>query len=260
MDQRIIDFENVINFRDFGAYEGAGGRKIVPATLYRSAQFGEASPADMSKLDGLNIKVQADLRRPDERERHGHRWPTQGVSVILSDKGKPSEAPHVRFMSEVGVSAEQAENWMVEYYIGAPYREALVDSYRGWFDALLSLNEGEAAVVNCAAGKDRTGILCALTHIALGVDRDAVFADYELSNEGANVEERLPKMAEMFNKNSGLNYEADVYRPFIGVRPAYLEAALVSIEARSGNVETYLADTLDVSADKLDQLRGRYLA
>ncbi|MEM6535043.1 MAG: tyrosine-protein phosphatase [Pseudomonadota bacterium] len=260
MDQRIIEFDKVLNFRDFGGYDGAGGRKIVPGTFYRSAQFGEASPADMDKLDSLNINVQADLRRPDERERHGHRWPQDGVHVVLSDKGKPSEAPHVHFMSEVSVNAEQAENWMVEYYIGAPYREALVDAYTGWFDALLALNEGAAGVVNCAAGKDRTGILCALTHMALGVDREAVFADYELTNTAANVEARLPAMAKLFNENSGLDYDADVYRPFIGVRPIYLDAALTSIEARSGSVEAYLADTLGVSAAKVDQLRGRYLA
>ena len=86
MQDRVKVFENIRNFRDFGGYEGADGRMVRTGVLFRSAQFGEASPADLTALERYNIKVQADLRRPDERERHGHRWPVSGVQVISSDK------------------------------------------------------------------------------------------------------------------------------------------------------------------------------
>ncbi|CAN0282731.1 unnamed protein product, partial [Chrysoparadoxa australica] len=38
MENRIFDFENVGNFRDFGGYDAAGGRQIRTGVLYRSAQ------------------------------------------------------------------------------------------------------------------------------------------------------------------------------------------------------------------------------
>ncbi|MCR9268727.1 MAG: tyrosine-protein phosphatase [Hyphomonadaceae bacterium] len=259
MQDRVKSFDNIRNFRDFGAYDGAGGRKVRSGILFRSAQFGEASRADLDALETYRIKVQADLRRPDERERHGHRWPVQGVQVLSSDKGSATQAPHVRFLSEVAVDAPKAHGWMVEYYRDAPFKVQHVETFSAWFKALGQLEEGAAAVVNCAAGKDRTGILCALTHHVLGVEREAIFADYELTNSAANVAERLPEMARMFNQHIGKDYDDDVYHPFVGVDASFLEAAMDSIVAQSGSLDTYLSDTLGVGATERDQLRAALL-
>ncbi|MEM9181134.1 MAG: tyrosine-protein phosphatase, partial [Pseudomonadota bacterium] len=247
-------------FRDFGGYQGAGGRSIRTGALFRSAQFGEASESDMAALAAYNIKVQADLRRPDERERHGHRWPVNGVQVISSDKGEATQAPHVRFLTEVAVDAPKAHGWMVDYYRAAPYKEQHIETFSAWFKAIAGLAPDEAAVVNCAAGKDRTGILCALTHHVLGVDREAIFADYELTNQAADVAGRLPEMARLFNDHIGKDYDHAVYHPFVGVDVSFLEAALASIEAESGTLDDYLSDTLGVGAAETEQLRRQFLA
>ncbi|MEM9375445.1 MAG: tyrosine-protein phosphatase [Pseudomonadota bacterium] len=260
MQDRVKRFDNIRNFRDFGGYEGAGGRRVRSGVLFRSAQFGEASEADLKALTGYGIRVQADLRRPDERERHGHRWPVEGVEVLSSDKGTASQAPHVRFLSEVSVDAEQAHGWMSDYYRQAPYKPQHVETFSAWFRALETLAETQAAVVNCAAGKDRTGILCALTHHVLGVEREAIFADYELTNEAANVAERLPEMARQFNQYIDKDYPDEVYQPFVGVDAAFLTAALTSIQDRSGDIETYLTETLGVDEVARDRLRALYLA
>lgn len=259
MQDRVKSFDNVRNFRDFGGYEGAQGRRVRPGRLFRSAQFGEASEADLAALETYRIKVQADLRRPDERERHGHRWPVQGVRVISSDLGSAAQAPHVRFLSEVAVDAPQAHGWMVDYYREAPFKPQHVETFSNWFSALAELDDGDAAVVNCAAGKDRTGILCALTHHVLGVDRETIFADYELTNEAANVAERLPEMARMFNQHIGKDYDHAVYHPFVGVDAAFLHGALDSIVAQAGSVDAYLADTLGVGAAETEHLQKIYL-
>lgn len=260
MQDRVKRFENVRNFRDFGGYDGAGGRAVRTGVLFRSAQFGEATEADMSALAAYNIKVQADLRRPDERERHGHRWPVNGVQVIASEKGEATQAPHVRFLSEVAVDAPKAHGWMTDYYRAAPYKEQHVETFSAWFKAIAELGRDEAAVVNCAAGKDRTGILCALTHHVLGVDRDAIFADYELTNQAADVATRLPEMARMFNDHIGKDYDHSVYHPFVGVDVKFLEAALDSIRQQSGDLDTYLSETLGVGVDQSAELRASFLA
>lgn len=259
MQDRVKPFENIRNFRDFGGYSGADGGTIRTGALFRSAQFGEASEADLTQLETYNIRLQVDLRRPDERERHGHRWPGKNVRVITSDKGSAKQAPHVRFLSEVSVDAPQARAWMVEYYRDAPFKAQHIETYSGWFTALADLEDGEAAVVNCAAGKDRTGILCALTHHVLGVDHETIFADYELTNEAANVAGRLPEMARQFNAYIGKDYPHDVFHPFVGVHADFLHAALDSIMAQAGGLECYLADSLGVGAAETDALRAKYL-
>ncbi|MDJ0922194.1 MAG: tyrosine-protein phosphatase [Henriciella sp.] len=260
MQDRVKPFENIRNFRDFGGYSGSGGRTIRPGMLYRSAQFGEASETDINQLNALNIVVQADLRRPDERERHGHRWPIEGVEVLSSDKGRETEAPHVNFLSRVSVNAEEARGWMADYYRAAPYKEQHVDTFKAWFDALAGLSDGQAAVVNCAAGKDRTGILCALTHHVLGVSEAEMFADYELTNKAANVETRLTEMARLFNQHIGKDYPEEVYHPFVGVHADFLTAAVDSITAQSGSLDTYLIETLGVEEAQQTDICSRLLA
>ncbi len=259
MQDRVKSFENVRNFRDFGGYQGADGAHVRTGVLFRSAQFGEASEADMAALQTYRIKVQADLRRPDERERHGHRWPGADVTVLSSDLGTASQAPHVRFLTEVAVDAPQARGWMVDYYREAPFKPQHIETFSAWFSAIAELESDEAAVVNCAAGKDRTGILCALTHHVLGVDRDTIFADYELTNEAANVAERLPEMARMFNQHIGKDFPDEVYHPFVGVSAEFLHGALDSIADRSGGLDAYLAETIGVGAAEKDRLRKKFL-
>ena len=121
------------------------------------------------------------------------------------------------------------------------------------------LPQGEAAVVNCAAGKDRTGILCALTHYTLGVDDDTIIADYELTNEAADVAERLPEAARQFNAYIGKDYPDEVYHPFVGVHRDFLDAALESIVSRSGGIEAYLAEHLKVGDPEIEVLRSKFL-
>lgn len=259
MQDRVKSFENVRNFRDFGGYRGADGQMVRTGTLFRSAQFGEASETDLAALETYRIAVQADLRRPDERERHGHRWPGPNVRVLSSDLGEAAQAPHVRFLTEVAVDAPKARSWMVDYYRDAPFKPQHVETFSHWFSALQSLGDDQAAVVNCAAGKDRTGILCALTHHVLGVDRDAIFADYELTNEAADVATRLPEMARLFNEHIGKDYAHDVFHPFVGVDADFLHAALDSIEAEAGSLDTYLTDTLGVGSAEVEVLRSKFL-
>ncbi|MEL7546675.1 MAG: tyrosine-protein phosphatase [Pseudomonadota bacterium] len=259
MEMRVHEFEGIRNFRDFGGYLGAEGGQIKTGRLYRSAQFGEATEGDLTQLNTLGIALQADLRRPDERERHGHIWPAADVKVLTSDKGRAQEAPHVRFLTQVSVDAHDAHQWMAEYYRAAPFKAQHVDVFTDWFDGLLDLQTDESAVVNCAAGKDRTGILCALTHHVLGVDMDVVFEDYELTNQAAKVEERLPEMARMFNEHIGQTHPEEVYLPFIGVDAAFLKEALASMVEQSGSIDTYLADTLGVGSEKQGLLRTKFL-
>lgn len=257
MSDRILPLDGVRNFRDFGGYETEEGRRVKRGLLYRSGHYSEASDSDISRLNGLNIDFQADLRRPDERERQPGRWSAR--EVLTSDGGREMQSPHMTFLTEVEADAAAAEDWMNGYYITAPYKAHHVELFSGWFDRLAGLQGDEAALVNCAAGKDRTGILCALTKHVLGVSREDIIADYEMTNLAVDIEARLPEAQKYFNEMLGRDYEADTYRPFMGVRRRYLETALSTIEAETGSVDAYLTDVLGVSDEMRTALRARLL-
>ena len=57
-------------------------------------------------------------------------------------------------------------------------------SARGVGDVLRVLCSAEdAALLHCTAGKDRTGVVIAVALAACGVPRDAICADYALSDQ-----------------------------------------------------------------------------
>lgn len=255
MDDRIKPLTGVRNFRDFGGYTVADGGRIRPGLLYRSGHYADATDTDIEIVNGFGIGFQADLRRPDERERQPGRW--EAPDVLKSDGGRETQSPHMQFLTKVEADAGAAEDWMNSYYETAPFRPHHVELFTGWFDRLAGLGEGEAALVNCAAGKDRTGILCALTKHVLGASRDDITADYELTNAAVDIDARLPEAQAHFNEMLGREYDADVYRPFMGVRRRYLETAFRVIEAEHGSIDTYLTEVLGVTDRMRTDLKTR---
>lgn len=253
MQDRIKPLEGVRNFRDFGGYASKYGGQVKTGLLFRSGHYGEASADDVDKLAAFNIGLQADLRRPDERERMAGKW--TGAYVITHDGGRETEAPHQRFLQKVEASAEKADNWMNEYYEYAPFKEHHKAMFTEWFTRLSEIET--AALVNCAAGKDRTGILCALTHHVLGVSDADIMADYELTNVAAKIDERLGEATAYFNQMTGKDYAPDVYKPFLGVRGRYLETAFGVIRAEYGTLDEYLAGALGVDAPLREKLVAR---
>lgn len=252
---RLHRFETIRNFRDFGGYESRYGGRVRMGRLFRSGHYGEASAGEIAALERFNIHLQADLRRPDEREKQAGRW--SAPVTLTHDGGREHEAPHTRFLKEVAVDADAADQWMVEYYQAAPFKAHHMALFRDWMVELAGLPGEAAGLVNCAAGKDRTGILCALTHHVLGVSEADIRADYDLTNVAVEVDKRLPEAAAYFNTMLGKAHDVEVFRPFMGVRLHYLEAAFSAIETKAGSVDAYLTDALGIDAALQADLRAR---
>ncbi|MGH1421283.1 MAG: tyrosine-protein phosphatase [Hyphomonas sp.] len=256
-DIRVYSLDGVRNFRDFGNYPSRFGGHVQAGRLFRSGHYAEATDDDLAEISALDIHVQVDLRRPDERERLPGKW--TATRVISHDDGRETQAPHEWFLKRVEGGAEAAEAWMTDYYRAAPFKKHHTDMFGEWFTALGTLPSGSAALVNCAAGKDRTGILCALTHHVLGVSPEDIRADYKLTNQAADVATRLPIAAAFYNDMLGKDHPEDVYRPFLGVRLAFLKAAIDSINDQAGSVDDYLTDVLGVDEPARDKIRDGLL-
>lgn len=257
MTDRIIPLEGVRNFRDFGGYASKYGGQVKRGRLYRSGHYADASHADLERVRALGIHLQADLRRPDERERQPGKW--SAPRTITHDGGREHEAPHQRFLQRVEADAEKADEWMNDYYAAAPFKPHHVSMFADWFRHLAGLDGEAAGLVNCAAGKDRTGILCALTHHVLGVGEADIRADYELTNTAVGVDDRLAEAAKWFNQHIGKNYEPEVYRPFMGVRLRYLDTAMTVIGEAHGSIDAYLEEKLGVDGAVQERIRERLI-
>jgi protein-tyrosine phosphatase len=259
MHDRLVDFERVLNFRDFGGWEAADGGKIARGKLYRSAAFNDATEADIRRLDAMGVRFLVDLRRPEERKHEPNKWPGESCRVIFNDEGAEGIAlpPHLVALLQSDLSPQSTRAYMMSLYREIPFDPRLIRLYRDWF---AEVGEGGAGVIHCAAGKDRTGIGCALTLLALGVDEETVFADYEFTNAAVDLETRMPKIQARMEERLARKLDPAALKPMLGVEVDYLRASLDAIEAKHGDVELYLADVLGVDAAKRSALVAHLLA
>ena len=103
-----------------------------------------------------------------------------------------------------------------------------------------------AGADHCAAGRDRTGILAALTHHLIGVHPDDIVADYLLTNEAIAFEQRMPLMMQAIAEGAGREPTQAAVRVAMGVDAAFLEAALAAIKASHGAIDDYPRTALGV--------------
>jgi protein-tyrosine phosphatase len=257
MHDRLVPFERIYNFRDFGGYDTADG-PVARGRLFRSASFHDATEADIARLEAMDVRFLVDLRRPEERAFEPNRWPGENRRSIFNDEGAggASLPPHLVALLQSDLSPASVTAYMKSLYREIPFDPRLVKLYRSWFEEMI---EGGVGVIHCAAGKDRTGIACALTLLALGVSEDDVFADYEFTNQAVDIEARLPRIQERMEERLARKLDAASLRPMLGVNVDYLREAFAALHERHGSVDAYLADVLGVDANARQRLRHKLI-
>ena len=241
---RKITFDAIENFRDFGDY-AAGNQRLKRGLLFRAAHQSEATDADLEAMRALGLAVIVDLRRPNERERSpSRRWNGFDGLVIENDLGHAEEDPWHVFIKDSDLSAGAFTDYMVDYYREAPFVDRHVDLYSRYFAALAE-TEG-AVLIHCAAGKDRTGILAALTHHLAGVSEEDILADFLLTNDPARFERRAPQFAAAVEEMTGRRPTRDAVITALGVEARYLETAFGAIHEKHGSLDAYLREVLGV--------------
>lgn len=258
---RVLAMSGIHNFRDYGGYSVAGGLRVRRGMLWRSGQHHEATDADLALIESLGLTRIFDLRTDKERADTPCRRPAgfSGKVLFVSDAANTA-APHVavaqhRERSDVRRTPETMKDGMVRNYAGMPFRPKLVEMYRLAF-AELAQGEG-ASLVNCMAGKDRTGVFVALTQHALGVHYDDILIDYLLTNTVGNPAARIA--AGQRAVASLASIDLAVLAVIMNVEPEYLASAWSAITQRHGSVDAYLADVLGVDERARAAMREKLL-
>ncbi|MDE2404906.1 MAG: tyrosine-protein phosphatase [Sphingomonadales bacterium] len=243
---RFIPMAGGRNFRDVGGYRTASGKTVRWNVLYRSGSMGMLAPEGRMMLAGLHPEAIIDLRSTQERarddgwiaKRPGY-W-ARDYDMSMGNLANPIAAGKP--------TAESMRALMTRGYAQFPHEQAA--GYRALFARLLQARG--PVVVNCSAGKDRTGVATALVLTALGVPYDTVRQDFLLSN-GA------PGMNTLLSSLGQGGAAADVMAPVIGVEPGYLDTAFATIRKDYGSVDAYLAKELGVGPRERAALRRRML-
>jgi hypothetical protein len=123
-----------------------------------------------------------DLRRTDELALFP--GPREHIHLELPFRDPLAESEHAKLKSRL-----DGERWLLASYLGMLANAAA--SFGDLFSRLADPGR-LPAVIHCLGGKDRTGLAIALLLTALGVEREVVLDDYQLTNDYCGVA-HLPK-------------------------------------------------------------------
>jgi protein-tyrosine phosphatase len=227
-----------LNFRDLGGLPARGG-VVRRGVLFRAEGPANLAPEHRSELRSLGIGYVFDLRSSEERKRHPHDWHDEECRVldmqVNADLRVFGNDGSERL--SVGEDAQLAIDIMCETYREIP--DALAPHWKTVGECLL---EGRPTMINCTAGKDRTGVAVAILLEMLGTPRDAILHDYRRSEIFGENLRRSGALEDGFQSSFGFMPSPPQVEALIGVRRDYLQAAWDEIEAKHRSVSRYLAD------------------
>ncbi|GLX22490.1 phosphotyrosine protein phosphatase [Streptomyces lavendulae subsp. lavendulae] len=229
------------NFRD------AGISPLRPRVLYRSGSLNRLTDIGAGRLRELGVRTVIDLRSGVE----SNVWPGQMHGLDVEWVPIPA-LPDLNALKALGFtdfSGFDGKPWPVDPAALYPF----MATYAAPAIAALVKRLAEPAslptVVQCAVGKDRTGLAIAVLQSLLGAPWDQVVEDFVRSN----VELDLTAGPTSFLD------EAGVTRYSYPVSEALLISAMNTIQTEFDSIPSYL-ETHGVTAADLEALRSNLLA
>ncbi len=170
-------FQELVNFRDLGGKPSRFGGMVTPRTVFRAGLFSfVGSDASSHLVNELGVATVIDLRMDEELAEH----PPPPMYAQHPDL-KPVHLPFFRREDLAGTSIPRGydlESWSSRYASNTELagRHTAVRVY----EELLA-DDTAPTVFHCWSGKDRTGLTAAMLLDLLGVDDNAIGADYQQS-------------------------------------------------------------------------------
>ncbi len=244
MTERVLTWDGCLNVRDLGGHVTEDGRTTRFGAIVRADSVRHLTPAGWRALVDYGVRTIVDLRRHDELARDAALEPP--VTVVHVPLETPEDEEAIR-----RVWRQQGDD---EAGIRAAYllqTERLSGNFARAVETVADAPEG-VVVVHCFAGKDRTGLTCAMLLRLVGVGIDDIAADYGLS--GGNIRSIIDPWAA-----SAPDETERRLRLRIGSSPPQVMAdVLAELEHRHGDVRSYLLEA-GASPEALDRARTRLL-
>lgn len=237
--ERHIALDHSYNIRDVGGYTTPAGRRVRWRRLLRSDSLHALTPASQQALREHGLRTIIDLRRPSETAKKPNVFAAASGIVYHNLPLFDDTAA-----GTVDAPASTLEELYTRY----------VDSCRPQLRTILAaVAEAAAAplLVHCAIGKDRTGLVIALTLGALGVEPATIADDYALSHA------RLAPLFALERPSIAAESHARYDRMIQSPRTTMLHV-LAHIDALYGGMAEYI-DALGISAGQVAALRAHLL-
>ncbi len=243
---RKINLENAVNFRDLGGYKTSNGKTVKWGVLYRSGEINRLNTADLALLKKKNIHTIIDFRGAEEsRKAPDATW--SNVEYIRCGAGSEGLTDWMQQLRTV----RNGDSMMTAFYSNV---DSLGFRYKILFHRLGSLQENDALLFHCTAGKDRTGIAASLILYLLGVPEETILQDYEASNyyRKSETEKNIRMM-------SAIGIHKDVAADLMSVKRSYLKATWDALSKKYGSIDEFLLEEFGISETQKQFIRSKLL-
>jgi protein tyrosine/serine phosphatase len=250
-----IELDGAVNVRDLGGLPTEDGGKTVGGRLLRGDNLQELSASDIAVLlRDFGLTTVVDLRSSAELASEGPA-PLDAVAgvrhahhPVLPEQGSATDAVAAALLTRPERDRSRyPDDPTCGHYLG--YLEDRPDQVVASLRSVA--HSPGSALVHCAAGKDRTGVIVALALTVAGVRPEAVVADYAATGE------RMDAVMDRLRRSR--TYARDVNsKPASSLppRPETMAAFLEQMGSRYGGVADWLADH-GFSPGEKDLLRAK---
>ncbi|EON64537.1 hypothetical protein W97_03770 [Coniosporium apollinis CBS 100218] len=257
----FIPIPNLHNLRDIGGYPlpTAPPTTVRKRILYRSADRSAcaASPEGSQQLHSLGITTVFDLRSKPELDRAGGPKEFEGIQRIWcpvfeeEDYSPENVALRYREYAKRGSEGFVAAYGDILSHGGPAFTRILRHL------AALPTDAPPACLVHCTAGKDRTGVFCALLLSLLGVSTEDVAEEYALTDVGLAA--LKPVFVERLLQSEAFRQLGEEAREgverMVTARKENMEATLEMIRERYGEAEGYVRAVCGLNGEEVGRLR-----
>lgn len=229
--------DGLVNLRDLGGLPTHHGGTTLPGVLYRSdaPHTGDRAPEGMPRWPPAAV---IDLRDTVEYGTEPH--PLADVAVVH----RVPVLEDIRHIIKHGDGLE------------ALYQSLLTDASDKLVHVFRITAQADGPVlIHCAAGKDRTGVACALLLSAVGVRPDSIIADYVRSDR--NMHRVLQRLNAAETLPPGV--EDEPVAELVAAPAPAIEGVLTLLEEHEGATTGWLRAHGATEAD-LSRWRERFLA
>lgn len=253
---RCLPFNTTHNFRELGGYPLGNGRQLRWGCLYRSGHLADLDDGDTALLAALCIGTIIDFRHDSEVQSQPHRLPVPSPQLTALPITPGNFGGYQHWLdpnSNVTISPDDVAQKMCE--INRDLAIGQSEHYQNMFRQLLAPRHG-AVLLNCTAGKDRTGFGVALILLALGATRETVMADYLLSAELLGTRANMMRVLERYGLSAS---DLMTWQPILTVRREYLQHAFDAIDEHYASTADYLEQRLGVDAAMRAELHKHFV-
>lgn len=229
--------DGLVNLRDLGGLPTHHGATTRPGVLYRSdaPHTGDRAPEGMSRWPPVAV---IDLRDTVEYGTEPH--PLANVAAVH----------RVPVLEDIRHIIKHGEG------LGALYQALLTDAAGKLIDVFRIATQADGPVlIHCAAGKDRTGVACALLLSAAGVRTDSIIADY------VRTDRNMHRVLQRLNAAETLppGVEDEPVAELVAAPAPAIEGVLTLLDEHDGAAPGWLRAN-GVTEAELSLWRERFLA